>query len=158
MIEVVRGRCVAASPERVWQVVSRASSTAAWLAGCDRVDVTSGAGCGERRTQHGRWDGRVSEVDQEVVEFRRPTVIAWRHVAERLDGRPAPRFALRTEFRVELAATADGGTVVRLRLLQVPASELRGLLLRVFGRRRAVSAMDASLDRLVDLVGRPVPR
>ncbi|MGM1061260.1 SRPBCC family protein [Saccharothrix sp. Mg75] len=153
MIEVVRWRRVAASPERVWQVVSRAAGAAAWLAGCERVDVTSGAGRGERRTLHGRWDGRASEVDQEVVEFRRPAVIAWRHVAERLDGRPAPRLALRTEFRVELAPTGDGGTVVRLRLLQVPVSALRGVLLSAFGRRRAAVAMDASLDRLTDLVG-----
>ncbi|NUT92970.1 MAG: SRPBCC domain-containing protein [Saccharothrix sp.] len=150
MIEVVRSGRVEASPERVWRVVSRADHAAEWLAFTDRVEVTSGAGCGERRTQYGRWGERRSEIDVEVVEYRRPKVVAWRHVAERLDGRPAPRFAASTEFRVELAP--DGaGTLVRLRSCQEPASALKGLLIKAFGRRQVARGMEKSLARLTSV-------
>ncbi|MFI9814653.1 SRPBCC family protein [Saccharothrix variisporea] len=154
MIEVVRSGRVEASPERVWHVVSRADRAAEWLAFTDRVEVTSGAGCGERRTQYGRWGERHSEIDVEVVEYRRPKVVAWRHVAERLDGRPAPRFAAGTEFRVELEP--DGaGTLVRLRSCQEPASALKGLLIKAFGRRQVARGMEKSLARLTSVFAQP---
>ena len=153
-MEVVRSGRVDASPERVWHVVSRADRAAEWLTFADRVEVTSGAGCGERRTQYGTWGERRSEVDVEVIEFRRPKVLAWRHVAERLDGRPAPRFAASTEFRVEL--TPDGtGTRVRLRSYQEPASAWKGLLLKAFGRRQVAQGLEKSLARLASLFVRP---
>ncbi|WP_309115290.1 SRPBCC family protein [Saccharothrix sp.] len=150
MIEVVRSGRVDASPERVWHVVSRADRAAEWLAFADRVEVTSGAGCGERRTQYGRWGERRSEVDVEVVEYRRPKVVAWRHLAERLDGRPAPRFAASTEFRVELTPDGDG-TVVLLRSCQEPVSALKGLLIKAFGRRQVARGLEDSLARLTSL-------
>ncbi len=150
MIEVVRSGRVDASPERVWHVVSRADRAAEWFALAERVEVTSGAGCGELRTHYGRWGRRRSEIDLEVVEYRRPTVFAWRHVAERLDGRPAPKFASRTEFRIELEPSG-AGTLVRLRSVQEPASALKGLLIKAFGRAEVARGMEKSLRRLAEL-------
>ncbi|MEU5696103.1 SRPBCC family protein [Actinosynnema sp. NPDC020468] len=147
MIEVVRSGLVDASPERVWHVVSRGDRVVEWLAFADRVEVVGGGGCGERRTVFGRWRGRVSEVDQEVVEYRRPAVVAWRHVGERWDGKDAPRLAARTEFRVELEASGDG-TLVRLRSLQEPASAGKGLLIKLFGARAVARGMERSLRAL----------
>ncbi|XVV01697.1 hypothetical protein ACQPW3_30490 [Actinosynnema sp. CA-248983] len=71
-------------------------------------------------------------------------------MAERLDGRPAPRFAATTEFRVEL--TPDGGgTVVLLRSCQEPVSALKGLLIKGFGRRQVARGLADSLARLTSL-------
>lgn len=151
VIEIVRSGQVAASPERVWHLVSKPERLPEWLSFAESVEVVSGSGCGQRRRQYGQWGRRRSEVDQEVVEYRRPLVVAWRHLAERLDGRPAPRFATRTEFRIELEHSG-GGTLVRLRSLQEPASAVRGLLLELFGRKRIAKGMERSLARLADVL------
>jgi uncharacterized protein YndB with AHSA1/START domain len=151
VIEVERSGHVAASPERVWHVVSKPERTPEWLSFAESVEVVSGSGCGERRRQYGQWGRRRSEIDQEVIEYRRPLVVAWRHLAERLDGRPAPRFAKRTEFRVELEPSGEG-TLVRLRSLQEPASPVRGLLLKLFGRKEIARGMERSLARLADVL------
>lgn len=149
MIEVERSGQVAASPERVWHLVSRPERAPEWLSFAESVEVISGSGCGQRRRQYGQWGRRRSEIDQEVIEYRRPLVVAWRHLAERLDGRPAPKFAARTEFRIELEPSG-GGTLVRLRSLQEPASALRGVLLKLFGSREIGRGMERSLARLAD--------
>ncbi len=151
VIEVVRSGRVAASPERVWHLVSRSERTPEWLSSAEGVEIISGSGCGQRRRLYGRWGKRRSEVDQEVVEYRRPLVVAWRHLAERLDGRPAARFAASTEFRVELEPV-DGGTLVRLRSLQEPASAVRGVLLKLFGSKEIGRDMERSLVRLADVL------
>jgi uncharacterized protein YndB with AHSA1/START domain len=151
VIEIVRSGQVAASPERVWHLVSKPERLPEWLSFVESVEVVSGSGCGQRRRQYGQWGRRRSEVDQEVVEYRRPLVVAWRHLAERLDGRPAPRFAARTEFRIELEHAGDG-TLVRLRSLQEPASAVRGVLLELFGRKEIAKGMERSLARLADVL------
>ena len=74
----------------------------------------------------------------------------WRHVAERLDGRPAPVFARSTHFRISLEPAGDG-TLVRLHSAQQPASAVRGLVMRAFGAREIGGNMDRSLDRLAAL-------
>jgi hypothetical protein len=135
----------------VWHLVSRPERTPEWLSFAESVEVVSGSGCGERRRQYGQWGKRRSEIDQEVIEYRRPLVVAWRHLAERLDGRPAPRFASRTEFRIELEPSGRG-TLVRLRSIQEPASALRGVLLTLFGRKEIAKGMERSLARLADVL------
>ena len=149
MIEVVRSGQVDASPERVWHLVSKPEHLPEWLSFAESVEVVSGSGCGQRRRLYSQWGKRRSEVDQEVIEYRRPLVVAWRHLAERLDGRPAPRFAARTEFRVELEPSGEG-TLVRLRSLQEPASAVRGLLIKLFGSKEIAQGMERSLVRLAD--------
>jgi hypothetical protein len=51
-------------------------------------------------------------------------VYAWRHVAERLDGKPAPVFARSTRFRIS-PEPHGAGTLVRLRSTQEPASAVK---------------------------------
>jgi hypothetical protein len=112
------------------------------------AEVRLGAdGPGQRRRQHGHWGKRRSEVDQLITRWEPGRALAWRHEAERLNGKPAPRFAASTDFTIELEPEGDR-TRVRLRSAQVPADPLRGAVMRVFGRREVAQALDASLERL----------
>jgi hypothetical protein len=77
--------------------------------------------------------------------------VAWRHEAERLDGKPAPRFARETRFEI-LLEPAGEATRVRLHSRQEPAGPLRGLVIRAFGRREVAGHMERSLERLADAV------
>ena len=61
---------------------------------------------------------------------------------------PAPRFAASTDFSIELAPEPGGGTRVRLRSVQVPASRPRGLVMRAFGRRELSGTLARSLEAL----------
>jgi hypothetical protein len=98
---------------------------------------------------HGHWGRKRSEIDQVIVEHDPPRRLAWRHEAERLDGKPAPKFAASTTFTMTLEP-ADGGAKSRLRLRseQEPASKLRGVVIRLFGRREIAQKLEESLDRL----------
>jgi uncharacterized protein YndB with AHSA1/START domain len=150
MIEVIQQRSVPAPPEVVWPLVSDPARLPEWFAFAERVEVLDGEGVGQRRRQHGHWGRRESAIDQEVTAWEPPRRLAWRHLAERLDGKPAPRFAAETEFSIELEP--DGaGTRVRMRSAQVPASRPRGLVIRAFGRREVRGAMEKSLAALAGL-------
>ena len=76
---------------------SRAGSASRTASRCSKAD-----GVGQRRRQHGHWGKKPSEVDQEITAFEPEHRLAWRHLAERLDGKPAPRFAASTDFSIEL--------------------------------------------------------
>jgi uncharacterized membrane protein len=153
MIEIVREGTVAAPQQVVWGLVSSPAEAGEWFAFADSVEVLSGDGVGQLRRQHGRWGGKRAEVDQELTAFAAPELIAWRHVAERLNGKPAPRFARRTEFRIRLAP--DGpGTRVRLDYQAEPAGILRGLAMKLFGTREVAQLMEQSLQRLAARAGR----
>jgi uncharacterized protein YndB with AHSA1/START domain len=147
MIEVVAEKTVPAPPETVWPLVADPEQLPRWFGFAERVEVLEGDGAGQRRRQHGHWGSKPSEVDQELTAFEPPRRLAWRHLAERLNGRPAPRFAASTDFSIELIPE-DGGTRVRLSSAQVPASRLRGLVMRVFGRRELERTLRTSLDAL----------
>ncbi|GLZ33409.1 hypothetical protein Lesp02_55970 [Lentzea sp. NBRC 105346] len=146
MIEIVRQAHVDAPVDAVWARVSDAARTPSWFAFAERVEVRSGSGLGELRTQHGRWGGKAAEVDQEVIAFEPGRLLRWRHVEERLNGRPAPKFAASTEFSIELEADG-GGTIVRLRSRQEPASRFKGWLMKA-GSRDVAKALERSLARL----------
>ena len=141
---------VPATPDQVWAVVSDAGRAGDWFDFADRTEVRSGDGVGQLRTQYGHWGHRRSVVDQEVTEYEPGRVLAWKHVAERVDGRPAPKFAARTEFRIEL----DGAdtTTVRLRSIQTPAGPVKGWLMRRIGTKDIERNMDRSLERLNGLL------
>jgi uncharacterized protein YndB with AHSA1/START domain len=147
VIEIIREASVGAAPETVWELVSSPARAAEWFTFADRVEVLSGAGAGQRRRQYGHWGRRRSEIDQEIIAWDPPRLLAWRHIAERLDGKPAPRFAASTEFQIQLAP-AGQGTTVRLRSRQEPAGVLRALVMRLFGTRGVACQMERSLDRL----------
>src|SRR5215217_2086005 len=135
MIEVVAERTVAAPPEAVWPLVSDPARLPEWFGFAGRVEVLEGVdGAGQRRRQHGHWGKKASEVDQRITRWEPPRALAWTHEAERLAGRPAPRFASSTDFSIELAGDGDG-TRVRLHSRQEAASRPRGLVMRLFGER-----------------------
>ena len=118
-----------------------------WFGFADRIEVLEGDGAGQKRRQHGHWGKKASEVDQELTAYEPGRRLAWRHLAERLGGNPAPRFAASTDFSIELSAV-DSGTRVRLRSAQEPASAARGLVMRAFGRREITGTLQRSLDDL----------
>src|SRR4051794_17985645 len=97
---------------------------------------------------HGPWGGRSWEIARVVVEHAPPRRLAWRHEAERLDGKPAPRFAASTLFSMTLEPDGPEATRVTLRSQQEPASPLRGGVIRLFGRREVAGKLEESLDRL----------
>jgi uncharacterized protein YndB with AHSA1/START domain len=147
MIEITREASVRSAPGTVWELISSPARAAEWLTFADRVEVLSGEGAGQRRRQHGHWGRKRSEIDQEITTWDPPKLIAWRHLAERLDGKPAPRFAASTEFQIQLAP-AGQHTSVRLCSRQEPAGVLQALVMRLFGNRNLARQMERSLDRL----------
>jgi uncharacterized protein YndB with AHSA1/START domain len=148
MIEVVAERTVPAPPEAVWPLVSDPEQLPRWFGFAERVEVLEGEGEGQLRRQHGRWGSKPSEVDQELTAFDPPRRLAWRHLAERLDGKPAPRFAASTDFSIDLIEAPGGATRVRLSSAQVPASKPRGLVMRAFARRELERTLRGSLAKL----------
>jgi uncharacterized protein YndB with AHSA1/START domain len=156
MIDVSASRTVAAPPDAVWALLEP-ERMGEWFAFADRFEVLEGEGAGRRQRMHGTWGRKRSEIDQVVVAHEPPRRLAWRHKAERLDGRPAPRFAASTEFSATLEPDG-GGTRVTLRSEQEPASALRGLVIRLFGRREVAQKLEESLDALAEralVAGRP---
>ena len=146
MLELARSAVVPAPPDRVWAVVSDARRAPDWFSFAERTDVLSGDGLGEKRRQHGRWGAKRSEIDQEVIAWEPNALIAWKHTAERVDGKPAPKFAASSVVRIELAEQ-DGSTLVTVRVQQEPATFWRGLAMR-FGARHVVERLEESLVRL----------
>ena len=147
MIEIVRASRIDAPAETVWKIVSDPDRAPEWFTFAERVEVRSGQGVGQLRTQHGRWGSRHAEVDQEITHFEPNRLLAWRHVAERLNGKPAPKFAASTEFRIELEPDGSA-TTVRLRSRQEPASALKGWVMKLFGTKDVARNLDRSLDQL----------
>jgi len=147
VIEIVRESRVGAPVANVWALVSDAGRAPEWFTFAERVEVRSGEGVGQLRTQHGRWGSKHAEIDQEITGFEPERLLAWRHVAERLDGKPAPRFAASTEFRIELEPDGEA-TKVRLRSRQEPAGAVKGLVMKLFGTKDVARHLERSLERL----------
>ena len=152
MIEIVRESRVDAPVQSVWAVVSDAGRAPEWFTFAEHVEVRSGEGVGQLRTQHGRWGSKKAEVDQEITGYEPNRLLAWRHVAERLDGKPAPKFAESTEFRIELEP-AGAATTVRLRSRQVPASAVKGWAMKLFGTKDVARNLERSLAKLAEVAG-----
>jgi uncharacterized protein YndB with AHSA1/START domain len=148
MIDVAVVRTIPAAPDAIWALLDDPARLGEWLAFAESGEVLEGQGVGRRQRMHGRWGRKRSEIDQVVVEHDPPRRLAWRHEAERLDGRPAPRFAASTLFSMTLEPEGPGATRVTLRSQQEPASPLRGLVIRLFGRREVAGKLEQSLDRL----------
>jgi uncharacterized protein YndB with AHSA1/START domain len=147
LIEIVRESRFDAPVEDVWKIVSDPDRAPEWFTFAERVEVRSGQGVGQLRTQHGRWGNKHAEVDQEITQFEPNRLLAWRHLAERLNGKPAPRFAASTAFRIELERDGDA-TTVRLRSRQVPAGIIKGWVMKAFGTKDIARNLDRSLDQL----------
>lgn len=150
-IELALDARVRGIPARIWPLVSEPEMLTVWFAFAERFELLEGEGEGRRQRLHSRWRDQDSEVDQVVTDFEPPRLIAWRNVAERLDGEPVSRFASETRFAIELRAEGPN-TIVTLRGSQVPSTPWRGLLIRRFGSRETLKLMERSLARLVLLV------
>lgn len=150
MIEILREGRVHARPEALWPLIDDPRRLPEWFTFAERGELLEGEGVGRRQRIYGRWGKKRSEVDQVVVAREEGRLLAWRHEAERLEGKPAPRFASETNFEIRLEADGDG-TLVRLRSRQQPAGPLRGLVIRAFGRREVAQEMERSLERLAAL-------
>jgi uncharacterized protein YndB with AHSA1/START domain len=148
MIDVTAARAIPAAPDAIWPLLDDPARLGEWFAFADRGETLEGAGVGRRQRMHGHWGRKRSEIDQVVVEHDPPRRIAWRHEAERLDGKPAPRFAASTQFTMTLEPQGAGASRLTLRSAQEPASALRGLVIRLFGRREVARNLEESLDRL----------
>jgi uncharacterized protein YndB with AHSA1/START domain len=144
---VQREMLVAAPVEQVWPLLDDVEQLGAWFGGAERIELLDGAGLGRHQRLHGHWGRRRSEIDQEVVVYDPPHELAWRHLAERLDGKPAPKFAAETVLTITLEP-ASSGTRVRLISRQRPASRARGVVMRAFGRREIDHLLDQSLISL----------
>ena len=156
MIDVSASRSLPAPPDAIWPLLDDPERMGEWFAFAERFDVLEGEGVGRRQRMHGRWGKKRSEIDQVLVAHEPPHRLAWRHEAERLDGRPAPRFAASTVFSATLEPDAQG-TRVTLRSEQEPASRLKGIVIGLFGRREVAQKLEESLDALaaqVEAAGR----
>jgi len=151
MIDATAGRTIPAAPDAIWPLLDDPARLGEWFAFAESGEVLEGDGVGRRQRMHGRWGRKRSEIDQVVVVHDPPRRLAWEHEAERLDGRPAPRFAASTRFTMTLEPDGAGATRLTLRSEQEPASALRGLVIRLFGRREVATKLDESLDRLAAL-------
>ena len=147
MIDVTVSHTIPAKADAIWPLLDEPGRLGEWFAFADSGEVLEGAGVGRRQRMHGHWGKKRSEIDQVIVEHEPPRRLAWRHEAERLDGKPAPRFAAQTLFTATLEPV-DGGTRVTLHSAQVPASALRGAVIRLFGRREVGQKLRESLERL----------
>ena len=150
VIEVVCERRIEAPPERVWPLVDEVARLPEWFTFAERAELLEGSGKGRRQRIYGRFGRKRSEVDQVVVAYEPGRLLAWRHEAERLDGKPAPQFARETVFTIELEPEG-GATRVRLVSRQEPAGPLRGLAIRLFGKREVAQHLERSLERLANL-------
>lgn len=147
MIEIARSRVIAATPDRIWQYVGVPSRIAEWFDTADRVEDL-----GEDRLRlYARWGRNEAEVDVRVVDRQPARRLAWVHEAERLKGKPAPRFALSNESAVELAPRDDGTDVTIVTRIE-PAPFPKGLLLKLAGVGRIGKSHEKSLEKLEDLV------
>jgi len=154
MITVACSRSVPAPRDTVWQVVSSVERLPDWLTFAEAAETLDGEGGGRLHRIYGHWGRQRSEIDQRITSWDPPRRLEWRHEAERLDGKPAPRFARDT--RVEIRLEPDGeGTRVTLESFQQPASALKGLVMRVLSRRGLASAYEQSLRRLEAVVSTP---
>ena len=147
MIDVIAERTIPAGPDAIWPLIDEPTRLHEWFAFADGGELVEGEGVGRRQRMHGLWGSKRSESDQVIVEHDPPRRLAWRHEAERLDGRPAPRFAAETVFAATLEPV-DGGTRVTLHSAQRPASALRGVVIRLFGRREVGQKLRESLAAL----------
>lgn len=152
VIEIEREAQVPARPDAVWTIVEDVRRLPMWFAFCERAELLEGAGIGRRQRIGRRWGSKRSEVDQVVTAYEPGRLLTWRHEAERLNGRPAPRFASETTFSIWLEADG-GGTRVRLVSQQEPAGPIRGLMMKISGNRETARKMEKSLERLAMVSG-----
>ena len=155
MVEIVRERTFTeVSADRVWDLVEPVERLPEWFSMSETVELLSGQGLGRRQRVHGRWGHRRFEIDQTVIAYEPKRVLGWKHDAERLDGKPAPKISAETEFRIEVEAV-NQDVLIRLRSRQLPDNMLKGIIVRLVAAPRVAHMLDDSLDRLAQKLAQP---
>jgi uncharacterized protein YndB with AHSA1/START domain len=149
-IEIRRVRVIPVPADVLWQIIEPAETMSSWLPMCDRCELISGSGQGRRQRMHAAWRGKAAEIDQEVVEYRLPSRLSWRHLDERLDGKPAPKISASVIVTVDLQPVG-GGTRMTLSSQHVPAGLFGALMLRMIGAPKIRRAFDSALARLSEM-------
>ena len=128
----------------LWQLIEPAQAQPAWLPLGWKCEPLSGEGLGRQQRLYVKWGGRQSEIDQRVTSYVPNEVLEWTHIAERIDGKPAPVFS--REVRISIALKSVGlGTQVTLRSSQVPVGPLAAILVRFIAVRRVARAFDRAM-------------
>lgn len=143
MLEISRSRTVPAAPDAVWPDIADPARLAQWYAFCDEIEVQEP----DRWVLVGSWGSQRSAVTVGIIDRTPPGRLAWQHLEETLDGRPAAAMAAETTVEVLLEAVGEG-TEVTITSRQVAASRLRGLAMRLLGRRQIANMLDQSLTLL----------
>ncbi len=146
-IRIHRERRIETSPEHLWTLIDDVGELSRWFTFAHRIEIVEGSGLGRKQRLYGKWGRKRSEIDQVVTDYDPPREFGWRHVQERLDGKPALRFAADTHFVIRLRPDANG-TIVELESTQVPAGRLRGIVIHLFGKKEVTQHMERSLDEL----------
>lgn len=147
-IVVERDAVILVNARTVWSLVEDVKLLPMWLASVERVEELEAKGAAMRLRFHRRRRTLKHETDVEVTAFEPGRLFAWRIEEERMDGKPQPRYARETRFQIWVTPEDEGSTTVRLRSEQDPAGRLRGLAIRMFGRRDAEIRLAKSLERL----------
>jgi uncharacterized protein YndB with AHSA1/START domain len=143
---VRRERVVPAAPAEVWRIVSDPNRLAAWWPGVSRVEEASREAW---TTVLVSPTGKSVRADYTLVEAREPERVLWRHEVEES---PFERLLSESTTEIALAAGADGGTVVRVRLVQRPRGWARfsPFQLRAAASRQAEGALEGLAELLGD--------
>jgi Polyketide cyclase / dehydrase and lipid transport len=146
-IVVTRARTIVVPSDVLWQIIEPAENLPAWLPLCTRCERLSGEGLGRRQRMFVAWGRREGVIDQEVTVYVPGARLGWRHLEERLDGKPAPRISSEVTTQIELHDEGAGTRVV-LRSRSVPAGLSGAVLLRLVARARIRKAFDRALEIL----------
>ena len=146
-VVVSRERVVPEPVEQLWTRVEDLDRLAEWFTPADSFEILEGERQGRRQRLHGRWGKKKAEIDQVVTAYEPPHRVVWEHEAERLDGKPAPQFARSTVFEIRVIPRPEGA-LVRLRSTQEPAGVLKGIGIRLFGRKELAAHLERSLKNL----------
>jgi len=150
-IEVHRRAVVPIPADVLWQLIEPAEAQPAWLPLGWKCERLAGEGLGREQRLRVKWGGRQAEIDQRVTSYVPNEVLEWTHVAERIDGKPAPVFS--RDVRISIALKSAGaGTLVTLRSTHVPVGPLSAILVRFIAARRVARAFDRAIGAFA-LVG-----
>jgi carbon monoxide dehydrogenase subunit G len=151
VIEFVRSRRIAATPEKIWPFVEDITQWPRWFTEAEKGEVLSGAGVGRRQRMSGHARGKATEIDSLVTVDDAPSHLRWHHEAERVNGKPGS-VVFAKDATAEVTIVPDGdGSQVTYRLLAEPGSLLNTFMLRVLAPGPIGKSFESSLARLADL-------
>ena len=128
----------------LWQLIEPAEAQPAWLPLGRKCERLRGEGLGREQRLQVKWGGRHAEIDQRVTSYVPNEVLEWTHIAERIEGKPAPIFS--RDVRISIALKSVGpATQVTLRSSQTPVGPLAAILVRFIAVRRIARAFDRAI-------------